>query len=69
MFETNSASGDEVIVLKNRKGIIKLAFSTGASLVPCYLFGNTHLFSLYTGGSLHGFFRNISRKIGTFDEE
>lgn len=32
IFETNSLSGDEVIVLKNRTGIIKLAFKTGASL-------------------------------------
>lgn len=64
VFETNSASGDEVIVLKNRKGIIKLAFQTGASLVPCYLFGNTHLLSLWTGGSFHNFFKKLSRKIG-----
>ncbi len=66
VFETNSATGDEVIVLKNRKGIIKLAFRTGASLVPCYLFGNTHLLSLYTGGSLHGFFKNLSRRLGEY---
>lgn len=64
VFETNSPSGDEVIVLKNRKGIIKLAFRTGASLVPCYLFGNTQLFSLYTGGSMHSFFKSLSRKLG-----
>ncbi len=65
MFETNSATGDEVIVLKSRKGLIKLAFRTGASLVPCYLFGNTKLFSLFTGGSLHSFFKRLSRKLGT----
>lgn len=64
VFETNSASGDEVIVLKSRKGLIKLAFRTGASLVPCYLFGNTKLFSLWTGGSFHSFFKRLSRKLG-----
>lgn len=64
VFETNSPSGDQVIVLKSRKGIIKLAFQTGASLVPCYLFGNTHLLSLWTGGSLHDFFKKLSRRIG-----
>ncbi len=65
VFETNtSQEGDEVVVLKSRKGIIKLAFRTGASLVPCYFFGNTHLLSLWTGGSLHGFFRKLSRKVG-----
>ena len=65
VFETNtSAEGDEVVVLKSRKGIIKLAFRTGASLVPCYLFGNTHLLSLWTGGRMHGFFKTLSRKLG-----
>lgn len=69
VFETDlSASGNEVIVLKSRKGIVKLAFLTGAELVPCYLFGNTHLLSLWCGGaqgsSLHTLLRNISRKIG-----
>lgn len=64
VFETNSPSGDEVIVLKTRKGIIKLAFRTGASLVPCYLFGNTKLFSLWTGGSWHSSFKKWSRRLG-----
>jgi hypothetical protein len=67
IFETNSSvEGDEFIVLKSRKGLVKLAFSTGASLVPCYLFGNTHLFGIYSGGQgvLHCWLRNISRRIG-----
>lgn len=62
VFETNNK--DQVIVLKSRMGIIKLAFRTGADLVPCYLFGNTELLSLYTGGSWHDFFCSLSRKIG-----
>lgn len=63
VFETNNK--DQVIVLKSRMGIIKLAFRTGADLVPCYLFGNTELLSLWTGGATwHEFFKNLSRKIG-----
>lgn len=66
VFETKSESGNQVVVLKSRKGIIKLAFKTGADLVPCYLFGNTELLSLWTGGtrSLHNFFCSLSRTIG-----
>lgn len=65
VFETNSPTGDETIFLKSRKGIVKLAFETGASLVPCYLFGNTKLLSLWTGGPLgHNIFRKLSRSIG-----
>jgi hypothetical protein len=64
VFETDSPSGDEVIVLKSRKGMIKMAFRTGASLVPCYLFGNTKLFSLWTGGSMHNSFKTWSRRLG-----
>ena len=64
VFETNSPSGNEVIVLKSRKGMVKLAFQTGADLVPCYLFGNTSLYSLWTGGPLgHNFLRRLSRKV------
>lgn len=64
VFETDSPTGDEVIVLKSRKGIIKMAFRTGAALVPCYLFGNTKLYSLWTGGSLHDVFKKWSRRLG-----
>jgi hypothetical protein len=65
VFEANSPSGDEVVVLKNRKGMIKLAIQTGADIMPCYLFGNTHLYDLYTGGSLgHNLLRRLSRQLG-----
>ena len=66
VFEANSPTNKEIIILKNRKGIIKLAFRTGADIVPCYLFGNTKLFSMWTGGSLswHTRLANISRSIG-----
>lgn len=67
VFETNSKTGDEVVVLKSRQGLVKLAMRTGASLVPCYLFGNTQLYSVWygeEGSSLREIIRSISRKIG-----
>lgn len=67
VFET-TFEGNEVIVLKSRKGLVKLAFSTGAALVPCYLLGNTHLLSLWCGGDPKSFGNRtlqwISRKLG-----
>ena len=43
VFETNTVTGDEAIVLRERKGLVKLAIRTGTALVPSYLFGNTKL--------------------------
>lgn len=63
--------GDEVIVLKSRQGLVKLAFRTGAALVPCYLLGNTHLLSLWCGGDDGSFMRKnlqwLSRKLGNLN--
>lgn len=65
VFETNSQPNEETIILKNRIGLIKLALRTGADLVPCYLFGNTELFTLFTGNKTsHSFLKKLSRKIG-----
>lgn len=66
VFETQSDTGDQYVVLRSRKGIIRLAFTTGAALVPCYLFGNTELLSLWTGREmgLHSTLRTLSRKLG-----
>ena len=47
IFETNSASGEEVIVLSNRKGLVKLALRHGAAIVPCFLYGNNDCLSLW----------------------
>lgn len=67
VFET-SPDGDEVIVLKSRQGLVRLAFRTGSALVPCYLLGNTHLLSLWCGGpeqsSGRRFLQWLSRKLG-----
>ena len=64
VFETNASDDREVILLKARTGLIKLAFRNGAELIPCYLYGNSKLFSLWTGGPLHSTMKEISRKIG-----
>lgn len=36
---------EEVLMVQNRKGFIKIALQTGAQIVPCYCFGNTQTFS------------------------
>ena len=65
------AVGHEAIVLQDRKGLVKLAIRTGAALVPCYLFGNTKLYSMWYGGDnekapLRLALRWMSRKLGMF---
>lgn len=64
VFETNSSSDTEVIILKNRKGFVKLAFMTGADIVPSYSFGNTAMYSLWTGGRIQSILEYFSRRIG-----
>ena len=65
VFETNA--DDEVILLKERIGLIKLAIRTGADLVPCYIFGNTKLLSCWMGEGIpfvRPILEKISRKLG-----
>jgi 2-acylglycerol O-acyltransferase 2 len=67
VFETDAEMdgiGDECVVLKSRKGLVKLALRTGSDIVPCYLFGNTKLLSCFTGGPFKGPLRAFSRAIG-----
>jgi 2-acylglycerol O-acyltransferase 2 len=64
VFETHNGTNSETILLKCRKGLIKLAIRTGAPLVPCYVFGNTQLYSIWTGGPCRAAFLALSRKIG-----
>lgn len=40
---------EEQIVLGKRKGFCKLALETGASIVPCYVFGANQVFKRYFG--------------------
>jgi hypothetical protein len=37
IFETNG--DDEVVLMQERKGFVKLALRTGTTMVPCYIFG------------------------------
>jgi len=65
IFFTNAA--DECILLKERIGMIKLAIRTGASLAPCYMFGNTKLLNCWAGEGVPGarfVLEKISRKLG-----
>lgn len=65
VFESNE--DDECIVLRQRKGLIKLAIRTGADLVPSYLFGNTKLLSCWGGEGIPGgrnFLETLSRRVG-----
>jgi len=68
VFDNNNGFGDEVIVLKERKGLVKLAFRTGAAITPSYVFGNTQIYSSWCWGErgdwLHDSFRALARKIG-----
>lgn len=59
IFETNQA--DEVVLMKERKGFVKLALRTGVAIVPCYIFGNTQLFHSWHDDM--GIMRNLSRKL------
>ena len=38
---------DETLIMNNRKGLIRIALQTGTQIVPCYIFGNTQLYSLF----------------------
>ena len=66
VFETDASmdAGDECVVLKSRKGLVKLALRTGADITPCYLFGHTKLLSCFTGGIAHAPLKALSRAIG-----
>ena len=58
IFRTNA--DDEVVVLKSRKGIARLALRTGHAIVPAYSIGNTAAFSAFFDG--YGLMERVSRK-------
>ncbi len=62
MFENYPNSKHETILLKKRKGFVKLALESGASIVPCYVFGNTSAMTVIADP--WGILQSISRKIG-----
>jgi 1-acyl-sn-glycerol-3-phosphate acyltransferase len=62
MFENHPLSKCETILIKRRKGFVKLALESGASIVPTYVFGNTSAMSVVADP--WGILQSISRKIG-----
>jgi 2-acylglycerol O-acyltransferase 2 len=59
IFETNNP--DQVILMKDRKGFVKLAMRTGTPIVPCYIFGNTALMHCWYDSL--GVLRGLSRRL------
>jgi 1-acyl-sn-glycerol-3-phosphate acyltransferase len=61
MFENGFQSKNETIVLRNRKGFVRLAFETGTPIICLYNFGNTAAMSAITDP--WGIAQALSRKI------
>mmetsp|Transcript_20267 Transcript_20267/g.47328 ORF Transcript_20267/g.47328 Transcript_20267/m.47328 type:complete len:359 (+) Transcript_20267:125-1201(+) len=55
------SGSDEVVVLKKRKGLARLALRTGHALVPAYSIGNTAAFSAWYDP--WGIMERVSRKL------
>jgi len=66
LFESNKDI--ETIIIRKRKGFIKLAMQTGAKIVPCYLFGNTQALHCFSdeGRRMQWFSRKIKASITFF---
>ena len=60
----HAAPGTNRVVLKRRKGFIKLALLTGAALVPAYVFGETSLFRTSTSSGARRWQRALTRTLG-----
>ena len=58
-----SNKDEEIVYLEQRKGFVKVALQTGASIVPIYCFGHTQLFDVYSNGLLVGMSRFIQFSI------
>lgn len=59
IFTQNSR--DEVVAMRSKKGIARLALRTGASVVPAYSFGNTAAFTCVQ--DQFGILAKVSRKL------
>lgn len=47
LLENDCHSNRDVLVLKQRRGFIRLALENGVDLVPCYCFGATELYGQF----------------------
>mmetsp|Transcript_1988 Transcript_1988/g.2669 ORF Transcript_1988/g.2669 Transcript_1988/m.2669 type:complete len:401 (-) Transcript_1988:339-1541(-) len=56
---------NEVILMKRRKGYLKLAIRTGAEICPCYMYGHTEALVGFCGfGFIGKLIERISRTVG-----
>lgn len=57
---------DETLVLRKRKGFVKIAIQTGSPIVPCYTFGHTQMFKTGNFKSLEAISRYLRLSIIPF---
>ena len=55
-----STPGKNIVIFKERKGLIKLAIETGTHLIPCYVFGASDFFHNFSTGE--GYLSKLGRK-------
>lgn len=55
-----STPGKNIVIFKERKGLIKLALETGTLLIPCYVFGASDVFHNFSTGE--GILSKLGRK-------
>ena len=63
IFLGNGGESEEIIMLKERKGFVKLALANGTDLVPVYYLGNSQLFTRLDGGGHDGWAQRLSRRL------
>lgn len=56
-----TARRHQTIVLRDRKGLARIALKTGAQLAPCYTFGTTELYTMH--GSENELLQYVSRTL------
>ncbi|XP_072302473.1 2-acylglycerol O-acyltransferase 3b [Eucyclogobius newberryi] len=64
----SSAPGANTVVIKQRKGFVKVALEFGADLVPVYSFGENELFQqvIFTDGSIGRKLQDLFKKVMGF---